>query len=229
MDLVEHKNYTSSEWRNHPFFDYLKNRDIKVVVDAGGCTGEFSSIILSKIPTIKRCIIIEPVESSYIFIKDRFLEDERVSVLHAALFQTEKEIKIGKHPINSGGHGMFMNVENFEVINTISLEEVSLDINIDYLKMDIEGAEYNILENSKLISHIPYITIEMHSRPMVSFDSSLDNKFPLKDGFVFEDAVNYLKDKLYNHTVLTFDQYQNFFLIRKDLIQNERDLGLIYR
>lgn len=225
MDLIEHKNYTRSEWSQHPFFDYLKNKEIKVAVDAGGCAGEFSHILLSKIPTLEKCVIIEPIEESFLFIKERFLEDQRVEVLHAALYQTEKELKIGKHPINSGGHGIFMNVEDFETIKTVSLEEVSS--NIDYLKMDIEGAEYNILEHSSSILHIPYITIEMHSRPMVSFDPALDDKFPLKHPFTFKDAVAYLREKLYNHAVLTFDQYQNVFLIRKDLVENEKDLGLI--
>jgi len=189
LNLERHVHYTKKEWLFHPHIDLLKHKQIKTFVDAGACTGEYSKILLYSIPTITKAILIEPIESNCNFIKN-YLKDHRAELLQAALFETQSSVEIILDTTNVGGNSVFEDFVKGEKVSKvtvpcISIKDILDKVDIDFLKMDIEGSEWDIIDNSKELQNIPYLMIEVHGKD------------------VFE-ALEYIKEKLPSHTIVPY-------------------------
>lgn len=89
---------------------------------------------------------------------------------------------------------------NYEMVDSITIEDI-YDIlgstHIDYLKMDCEGGEYNILMNKDL-SDIDYIAIEVHIQ---LYEKATELINYLKERF---DVISELNDGVTMHKEFTF-------------------------
>ena len=94
---------------------------------------------------------------------------------------------------NSGHNSMYNVSERFETIETITLHEIlaQLDSNNIMLKLDCEGAEYDILLKASLedMNRISEVIVEIHSElhPVHKGFEIIDNKL-LEFGFKQADA-----------------------------------------
>ena len=197
-NLNEHIRYSRNEWSTFEYFvnvvKFLKERSIKTMIDAGGCTGEVTSILLEKIPSLEKAIILEPVKENYEFIISRLDGYSKVDVINKALFYGEEYISLGQCDDNVGGWSFQYNTNKIDRVQTITLEDLT---EVDFIKIDIEGAEINVIPNSKRIHNISYIEIEFH------------------DELIAEDNwKNYIKEYLPNHEII-FNMNQNVFLVKK--------------
>lgn len=200
--LYEHIKYTENEWNNVDYFinvlNFLENKNIKKVLDVGGCTGKVSSILIEKIPSIEKIIILEPIEENFNFIKKEMELLNKVEIMQKALYYGKTQIQLGQCDDNVGGWSFEHSMNKTDYIQTITLEQF---FDIDFLKMDIEGSEKNVIENSTYIHDIPYLEIEFH------FDLWLDWK-----EFVIKNLTNH------EIKFTSLSNRSNCFLVRKDLI-----------
>jgi FkbM family methyltransferase len=97
---------------------------------------------------------------------------ENVTVINKAIWHQNKEVLI----TNRGGNSSIFEIEGVEQTNiqAITLEKLFKENNIkhvDVMKIDIEGAEFDLIINAteKTLAKIKYITLE--------FDKSFDGKF----------------------------------------------------
>lgn len=203
--LDVHVSETDNEWSSINYFknvvDFLKKKNIKNVLDVGGCTGQVSVILLHQIPTIKQITILEPVPENYEFISERAKESDtaNVSVINRALFYGKSHIQLGQCDDNVGGWSFKHPGNKTDEVETVTLEEFE---NIDFAKIDIEGAEENVIMNSTYIHNIPYLEIEFHDHLSSTWKE-----------FVTENLKNH-KVKFDGNP----DRPQNVFLVRGDLI-----------
>jgi FkbM family methyltransferase len=158
--LGKHQMYTRNEFTDNPYYtkmlNVLKDAKITSMLDVGGCTGEVTKVLQENIPTLKRCVIVEPITENVSFIKENVAAD----VVHGALYYGKDEITLAKLP-NVGGatvHAMDFPYGS-ETVKTVTLEELG---HFDFIKIDIEGAERNAIENSRILTAIPFIEIEFH-------------------------------------------------------------------
>lgn len=148
----------------------IKEKD--VVVDIGAHIGMFAIYAAHKAKNGK-VISFEP------FIKNYELLESNAKINNLKNLKTQN-VAVGKKngqqrlylspDNNTGGHSLYLKTENndsFVDIPTISynsmIENYKLD-KIDYLKLDCEGAEYDILFNAskQAISKIEKIVMECH-------------------------------------------------------------------
>jgi FkbM family methyltransferase len=184
--------------------DFLNESRIKSFVDAGGCTGEFTKIILEKISSVQTAVILEPIKENYLFTKDR-IKDPRVEIINKALYETSKSINLGRMDDNVGGWSINHSNGN-ETVECLNVKDLCEKYNPDFIKIDIEGSERDILENSFDIKSIKYLEIEFH-------DHYIDP----------EDWIPYSSKLLTNHNIKYFGDSsckQNGFFVRKDLYLN---------
>lgn len=199
--LHEHVNYTENEWKTEKYFinvlNFLKNKNIKKVLDVGGCTGKVSSILFDEIKSIEEIIILEPIEENFNFIKNEISFSSKIKVIQKALFYGSSHVQLGRFDDNVGGWSISHDLGKNNQIETITMEEF---FNLDFVKIDIEGSEKNVIENSTYLHNIPYLEIEFH------FD-------------LFSEWKNYTKENLPNHK-LKFSSdpnRSNGFFVRTDL------------
>ena len=185
--LLGHVIYTNNELYYATFyqamFDILKTEDIKTVLDVGGCTGQFSKVMMEKLPSIEKCIIIEPLSRNYHFIKYRFCNEKRIEVLKKCIFYGEETMDLYAEDGNVGG-AHISSSQNAETVKTSPLEDLPV---CDFIKIDVESAEWRIIENSTSLDQFKFIQIEFHD---------------LRNWYYARDWKNFLEKNLLNHEVI---------------------------
>jgi FkbM family methyltransferase len=148
-----------------------------VFVDIGANVGSVSLFVdnFNKDREDKiRVFAIEP-EPHNLSLLQKNIENnpvENVTVINKAIWHQNKEVLI----TNRGGNSSIFEIEGIEQtkIQAITLEKLFKENNIkhvDVMKIDIEGAEFDLIINApeKTLAKIKYITLE--------FDKSFDGKF----------------------------------------------------
>lgn len=166
--LEEHVTYTRKEWTEEKYYlnvvDYLKQKNIKKIIDAGGCTGEVTKVIYENVSTLEKSFIIEASKINSEFIeKNLQFSNLDVEIINKFLFYGKESVSIGLNSGDNNVGGYSINcsdniIENS--IGTMSLE--SIDDDIDFIKLDIEGSEKNVIMNSSKLKKINFLEIEFH-------------------------------------------------------------------
>lgn len=102
---------------------------------------------------------------------------EKTIISENKIVSSLKKQKFTKIPIdnNSGGHSFIPSSENVEsVLNTIDLNEwyeSNPNIKINFVKIDVEGAEVDVLDSCKKIikNNLPIIYIEIKQNALAKF------------------------------------------------------------
>jgi FkbM family methyltransferase len=160
--------------KEHSFFDdFLSDKNI--IIDLGACRGEFSSEFMKHYPTHK-CILVEANPTNFRYLPN---DDKIIKYMNLISTKNDEEITFYEDPKSPyNGSKMFNYFNGIEhKIKTITLDKIISENNIDYidlLKIDIEGSEYELLENLSMstLEKVKQITIEFHD----FIDPSLKNR-----------------------------------------------------
>lgn len=150
--------------------DYYHIEQIKrgyTIVDIGGSVGAFSILAAKK---AEKVFVYEPFPDNYSIIKKNISLNKLKNVIpfRTAVYSKNGKIKLFVEKENLGGHSLYGNSDNFIEIKTTTLKGI-FDSNhldkIDLLKMDCEGAEYDILLNTpkSYLRKINKLYMEHHS------------------------------------------------------------------
>ena len=137
-----------------------------VVVDLGANIGMFTLFASQK---AKKVYSIEPLPETYNSLVKNTEEVNNVITLNKALYSKEEEMEFVKNEISISS-SFFRKKPNSETIKvkTINFNNFVREYNIDrinYLKIDIEGAEFDLFENideNYLQNNIDKIFMEIH-------------------------------------------------------------------
>jgi FkbM family methyltransferase len=148
--------------------------DGDVVIDIGANVGLVSIFLAKKFPNIKIYSFEAHPLTYSIFLENIKLNNvKNIYPYNLAVFSKDDEIvEIKMDYINTGSSSCFntyvKNTNDAEKVKTIKLDSIIENNNINkikFLKIDCEGAEFDILEESKLIHEIEIenVGIEIHS------------------------------------------------------------------
>jgi len=155
-------------YRKYDYFGYqVAPGDI--VVDIGANIGTFS-LYAAKICGASRVLSFEPFPDNYSMLRKNAEQNhlDSVTCVNQAVAGKRGCRTLGLDPVDCGSHSLV--VGSFE--RTVDVECCTLEdvferfslTRIDYLKMDCEGAEYEILENStSRLRQINRISMETHT------------------------------------------------------------------
>lgn len=144
-------------------YDYDLNRD-SVVFDLGGYKGQWASDIFSMY--VCKIYVFEPVKKYCDDIKKRFLKNNGIQVFQFGLSGSDTEISIGL--CDDGSSAFNKKAEQQELCQLKTASEFIKNNgiqNIDLMKMNIEGGEYDLLDHlidSGCIKTIRNIQIQFH-------------------------------------------------------------------
>ncbi len=119
-------------------------KETSIVFDLGGFEGQWASDIFAKY--LCKVYVFEPYLPFYENIKRRFALNEKIQVFSFGLAAATIESKISFNGDNTSSH---INKEANVGINLVSFTEFIESNNlqsIDLIKINIEGAEYDLLE-----------------------------------------------------------------------------------
>lgn len=146
-------------------FEILENN---VIIDIGGHIGLFA-LYASIISPNGKIISIEPYPPNFLLLKENITNNNlnNIIFINKAVTDSNKNIELFIDTCDDAAHSIYSNGKNSIRIDGITLEEIIIKNKIskcDMLKMDCEGAEYEILKNLPLeyFKKIDKIIMEYH-------------------------------------------------------------------
>lgn len=143
-------------------YDYDLNSD-SLVLDIGGYKGQFASDIYARYNC--RVLVFEPVKSFAEKIKNRFKKNPMIEVFCLALGSNRRQDVMF---LGDDGSSVFRNSSKKESIQFVDVAEFFAEHNIqdiDLMKINIEGGEYELLPRlfeTGLISRIKQVQVQFH-------------------------------------------------------------------
>jgi FkbM family methyltransferase len=158
-------------------YDFIANVPPKTIIDAGANIGLSSIYFANKFPNAK-IIAIEPEIENFEILERNVSKYPNIIPLCAALWGTVGQIDLwdtglgtnAYMTIQSDSHSLIKTpkLDLLNHINTITIKNILEDYDLErvsLLKMDIEGAEKEVFDNSRdWIQKIDSIIIELHER-----------------------------------------------------------------
>jgi FkbM family methyltransferase len=152
-------------------YDFLPRISPKVIIDAGANIGLAAVFFANKFPDAM-VYALEPEESNFKMLEKNTAAYPQIRPLKTALWNENKQINLVDP---SGGHWGFVTRddgskphERLSLVEATTLNALMEKLNverIDILKIDIEGAEKEVFENSaKWIGKVQIIMVELHDR-----------------------------------------------------------------
>ena len=167
-------NYTEFFVRDK-YKEWLGNKKFDVAVDVGANVGVFTRYLIHN-KIAKRVVSVECDSAALFDLKRNYEFNDNVKIIEKALSDTNDPITFyhcEENPIVSSTippeklkqhmAGVRGNVET--KVDTVTIKDLVYELGqIDFLKIDIEGGEYKIIEKleTKLFDHINNIFIECH-------------------------------------------------------------------
>lgn len=206
------------ENRNHDIYSNgeltilkkISEFDPQIIVDGGANTGDYSLAIKQVIPDCK-LYSFEPVESTFQQLVENVQDCQNVIPINKGLFKENcsREINI----FNSDAHSSLYDIEGLSynanqkvVIELVRgddfMREHQIDC-LDFLKLDVEGAEFDALkgfENSLKHGNIKAIQFEYGY-------INISTKKLLIDYYKFFESHNYVLGKIFPK-VVEFRKYE---------------------
>jgi len=157
------------------FYDHmtLASGNFKNVVDLGGHVGSFSIPLSLRYPETNFYIVEQDAKNYKAILLNSHLSHDNVTSFNTIIKGKRKPISVESCDTNSGGHKVIFSEDNnldFKE-NGMTLKELMDSNNIDrinFLKMDIEGSEFDVLEKAYedgIMKNIDIISMEYHVNP----------------------------------------------------------------
>jgi FkbM family methyltransferase len=171
--------------------DYPLNRD-SIVLDVGGFEGQWTSDIFSRY--LCRIHIFEPVPEFANRIARRFAANDRIKLHRLALGARSGDVAL---TVKGDASSVFLKGGERVTIQVIAAESVfesELIDEVDLMKVNIEGAEYDLLEYliaTGLIMRIHRLQVQFHNfvpdaeARMRSIQAALERTHRLTYQFLF--------------------------------------------
>lgn len=152
-------------------YDFLPAITPKVIIDAGANIGLSAIFFANKFPDAV-IYALEPEESNFNLLKTNTSGYPNVHPLKAALWNENKRISLIDP---TGGHCGFVTLdggpkqtEQLDLVEAVTVDALMNKMgvsSVDILKVDIEGAEVEVFQNSsKWIDKIDIVMVELHER-----------------------------------------------------------------
>jgi FkbM family methyltransferase len=173
LQLKTNKQYqTLSKWYEDDLHNLKKSTFTKLteestVFDLGGYEGQWSSDVYARYNC--NVYIFEPVKAYADIIKDRFKQNSKIQVFQYGLAGSNQEVPITIDEFASTILNNKVESKQTEIIKLMDFHQFIIQENInsiDLIKINIEGAEYDLLEyliGKNLINKIGSLLIQFHN------------------------------------------------------------------
>lgn len=157
----------------HRDYEFETRRAPRVIVDAGANIG-LSAIFFANLFPEARIIALEPEDSNFALLAANVAPYPQITARHAALWHENKLISLVDPGLGNWGfmtqdsaQGAFEG-EPVGLVQALTLDALMRDYDldrIDLLKLDIEGAEREVLGDPKAwIDRVDAMVVELHDR-----------------------------------------------------------------
>ena len=190
----------------------LKLPQKSTIIDIGAHIGSFSLAAASKFRQ-SRIFCFEPSPANYSTLKKNVAINNLKNIFasNKAVTFDGKNVTIYLSSINSAANSIYVPKKDFIEVPSITLERIFKNNKIkkcDFLKMDCEGAEYDIILNAPIgiLSKIGIMVIEYHTREYLGIKNN---------GYTLGNLIRKLEESGFNCEVRQSRSYQGIIFAKK--------------
>ena len=125
--------------------------DDTIYIDIGACRGELLSFLSTN---CKYGYAVEPEPNNFLFLQQYFSRPN-IQLINKIVSDISGPVKFFTHQTHMGnilGHNMdYIPFKDYVYIESITLDNFFKDKAIDFVKLDVEGAEWKVFEGAKNI------------------------------------------------------------------------------
>jgi FkbM family methyltransferase len=125
-----------------------------------------ASLLFAHRYPMARIIAVEPEPANFAALVRNASHYTNIVPVQAALWKEDGEVRLGKSTVHP--KGAFAIAENGDQrVRAVTIETLMKENSIstiDFLKIDIEGAEKEVFQNCSWIKNVGVIAIELHDR-----------------------------------------------------------------
>lgn len=152
--------------------NYIRKGD--VCLDIGANIGNHS-IYFTKMCHASKVYAFEPVKSTFAILKKNISlngEDTRIEASNVGISDRTKSARIAHFEENNIGGTQLVGDRDGD-LRLIALDDIQFSVNVDFVKIDVEGMEYDLLRGGRLFfeKHRPVVFIEICKRNFIKVDS----------------------------------------------------------
>jgi FkbM family methyltransferase len=175
-------------------FHNLKEGD--VFIDVGANVGYYTLLASKKVGITGHVYSFEPETENYEILKQNIILNnlQNVTIEKKAVANKAGRMKLYLNPTNKGDHSLRDDKLNreYQEVDVISLDDYFKDKKIDFIKIDVQGADVLVVQGAKgIISNNPNILI-------VSEFSSMNFRKMNTDPRVYLDDLSKIGFEFYN-------------------------------
>ena len=143
----------------------IRSKQFKKALDVGANIGYFTLLLADRSAHV---YAFEPDPVNFAILQDNIRHNNKtnLSLFNKALMSKPGKVMLHKNTGNPGMHRVYSSVYNdgpVVPVDAVRLDDV-IDDEIDFIKMDAEGAEYDILKGMpKILSQDNMIAFEFHA------------------------------------------------------------------
>lgn len=171
-----------------------------VVVDIGAHVGIVSIYLAKRYPGI-RAFAFEPIEANFIRAERNILVNvaPRIVIMNKAVTADGRTVALSGNTGNSGGASI-ISAPSYAAIESISIADVfaMFEGRCKLLKVDCEGAEYEILEAAGILLHcVDYLRGEFHiNAALEAQGKSIDGLIAFCQRYIPADRIQVTKCRM---------------------------------
>lgn len=151
-------------------YDFFQLKPGQTVIDVGAHVGFFTLKASNAVGATGKVIALEPSSNNYAFLIRNIAlnKSNNITPLKLGLFKKTGQAKLyTEHGLNTGGNSLYKPTFSYELIPVTNFEyllRLTKSRRINLLKMDVEGAELEILKSAskKDLKKIDCMVIEVH-------------------------------------------------------------------
>lgn len=185
-------NLKNTSWQSYReifidgIYDHLSFNDVDIALDIGANDGLFTDYLINR--GVHKIYAIEPDTRSNSFLREKYKEGN-VVISDCAITNEDMICNLLINEDVTCTSKIIMEKQNDNIIsvNGYSLKNYILQNNIDnidFIKMDVEGEEYNIIKSldANIINSVKYFLIELHNLSTSQITEILDkfNNFDIE-------------------------------------------------
>jgi len=145
---LNNKDYFAKPDLQHKYFpeDVPLNKGYKCFIDCGASTGETFEILEKRRIIPKKIIMFEPDKYNFTSLSIKMRSKEQEAILYPCAVYSKTGFCKFSH---SSTQGSSITSNSSEFVQCVALDEILVNIKPTFIKMDIEGSEYEALLGAK--------------------------------------------------------------------------------
>tara|TARA_B100000029_G_scaffold510059_2_gene600688 strand:- start:698 stop:1420 length:723 start_codon:yes stop_codon:yes gene_type:complete len=202
--IIHHHWMVKKQWENGGILAKVRNlidsNNIMTYADLGASSGPVAEIIIDEFKP-QKVWLFEPFSTAFKMLEKNMSKyDCQVNLFNQGIYYGAKKLEsFSMSDLNPGG--LFLdevrkkyrpNAKGEKILFDLTTLEAQIDEDIDLMKIDIEGSEWNVIQNSTIIKNrTKFILLERHWKTHEECIEFLEEHLP-EFTAIYDDTGEYL-------------------------------------